>query len=52
MARLSVLRDLWAFIRLKKKYWLIPVVIVLLLVGVFLFLGEGSAVAPLIYTLF
>lgn len=52
MAKLSILREMWEFIRLKKKYWLIPVIIVLLFVGVLLFLTEGSAVAPLIYTLF
>ncbi|MCJ7587591.1 MAG: DUF5989 family protein, partial [Candidatus Aminicenantes bacterium] len=37
---------------LHKKYWLIPVIVVLLLVGVLLFLTEGSAIAPFIYTLF
>jgi competence protein ComGC len=52
MAKLSVLREMWEFIRLRKKYWLIPVIVVLLLVGVLLFLTEGSAIAPFIYTLF
>jgi len=52
MAKLSVLREMWEFIRLRKKYWLIPIVVVLLLVGVLLFLTEGSAIAPFIYTLF
>ncbi|MCJ7589671.1 MAG: DUF5989 family protein [Candidatus Aminicenantes bacterium] len=52
MAKLSVLREMWEFIRLHKKYWLIPVIVVLLLVGVLLFLTEGSAIAPFIYTLF
>ncbi|MBN2205802.1 MAG: hypothetical protein JW742_00215 [Candidatus Aminicenantes bacterium] len=52
MAKLSILREMWEFIRLKKKYWLLPVIIVLLLLGALLFLSEGSAVAPLIYTLF
>lgn len=52
MAKLSVLREMWEFIRLRKKYWLIPVIVVLLLVGILLFLTEGSAIAPFIYTLF
>jgi competence protein ComGC len=52
MAKLSILREMWQFIRLRKKYWLIPVIVVLLLVGVLLFLTEGSAIAPFIYTLF
>ena len=52
MAKLSVLREMWEFIRLRTKYWLIPVIVVLLLVGVLLFLTEGSAIAPFIYTLF
>jgi len=52
MAKLSVLREMWEFIRLRKKYWLIPVIVVLLLVGVLLFLTEGSTIAPFIYTLF
>ena len=52
MAKLSVLREMWEFIRLRKKYWLIPIVVVLLLVGILLFLTEGSAIAPFIYTLF
>lgn len=52
MAKLSVLREMWEFIRLRKKYWLIPIIVVLLLVGVLLFLTEGSAIAPFIYTLF
>jgi len=52
MAKLSVLREMWEFIRLRKKFWMIPIVVVLLLVGILLFLTEGSAIAPFIYTLF
>jgi len=46
------LRELWAFMRERKKFWLLPIILVLLLFGVLLVLTEGSAVAPFIYTLF
>jgi Family of unknown function (DUF5989) len=49
---LDLLKDLWAFLRVRKKFWLAPIVIVLLLLGVLLVLSQGSAVAPFIYTLF
>lgn len=44
--------DLWRFIRMRKKYWLLPILIVILLLGGLLVLVEGTAIAPLIYTLF
>ncbi|MCG8330521.1 MAG: DUF5989 family protein [Chitinophagales bacterium] len=46
------LKDLWHFMLERKKYWLMPVVIVLVLIGVLLVFGGSSAVAPFIYTLF
>ena len=46
------LEELWAFMRHRKKFWLFPVILVLLLLGTLLVLTEGSAVAPFIYTLF
>lgn len=49
---LDLLKDLWGFMRVRKKFWLAPVIIVMLLLGVLLVLGQGSAVAPFIYTLF
>ncbi len=52
MGRLSILGEVWEFLRVRRKYWLIPLLLVLLLVGVLLFLAEGSAIAPFIYTLF
>jgi hypothetical protein len=52
MSRLQVLREMWQFMRLNKKYWLAPIVIVLLLVGILLVVAKGSAIAPFIYTLF
>jgi hypothetical protein len=46
------LRDLWAFMRERKKFWLAPIILVLLLLGVLIVFAQGSAVAPFIYTLF
>lgn len=48
----SFLRELWAFMRERKKFWLAPIILVLLLFGALLVFTEGSAVAPFIYTLF
>ena len=50
-AESSFLSELWALIRQKKKYWLVPIVLVLLMFGVLVFLS-GTAAAPFIYTLF
>ena len=44
--------ELWAFMKERKKFWLLPIVIVLVLVGTLIVLTQGSAVAPFIYTLF
>jgi hypothetical protein len=49
---LSFLAEFWEFLRVRKKYWLMPVLIVSLLLGGLIFLTQGSAVAPFIYTLF
>lgn len=49
---LELLQDLWAFMKVRKKFWLAPIIIVLLLLGVLIVLAQGSAVAPFIYTLF
>lgn len=49
---IELLRDLWGFMKERKKFWLLPIIAVLLLVGVLLVLAQGSAVAPFIYTLF
>jgi hypothetical protein len=45
-------KDLWAFLKVRKKFWLAPVIIILLLIGVLIVIGGGSAIAPFIYTLF
>ena len=49
---LDLLKDLWAFMRQRKKFWLLPIIIVLVLLGTLIVLAQGSAVAPFIYTLF
>lgn len=49
---LELLKDLWMFMKERKKFWLAPVIVILLLLGMLLVLAQGSAVAPFIYTLF
>ena len=49
---MDLIRDLWAFMRVRKKFWLAPIVLVMVLLGVLIVLAQGSAVAPFIYTLF
>ena len=49
---LEFLIDLWGFMRARKKFWLAPIFIVLLLLGGLILLAEGTAVAPFIYTIF
>jgi Family of unknown function (DUF5989) len=49
---IDFLKELWSFMKARKKFWLLPIVIVLLLLGGLLILAQGSAVAPFIYTLF
>lgn len=45
-------KDLWDFLKVRKKWWLLPIIIVLLLVGVLIVFSSGSAIAPFVYTLF
>jgi hypothetical protein len=49
---LSFLKELWAFMRARKKFWLLPILLTMAILGGLLVLTEGSAVAPFIYTLF
>ena len=49
---LELLKDLWGFMKERKKFWLAPIIIVLLLLGLLVVFAQGSAVAPFIYTLF
>ena len=52
MSKLSIMMEFWQFLKVRKKYWLLPIVIVLLALGTLLILTEGSALAPFIYALF
>ncbi len=52
MPKLDVFGEFWAFLRQEKKFWLAPIVLVLLLFGLLLIFAQGSAIAPFIYTLF
>lgn len=49
---MSFLKELWVFLRSRKKLWLLPVIIVMLVLGGLLVLAQGSVIAPFIYTLF
>jgi len=49
---MSFLQEFWLFVRTRKKYWLLPIIIVLVVMGGLLFLAGESAVAPFVYTLF
>jgi hypothetical protein len=49
---LEFLKDLWGYMKLHKKYWLAPIILVLLVIGALLVFTQGSVVAPFIYTLF
>lgn len=49
---LDLLKDLWRFMRARKKFWLLPIIIVMLLLGALLIFAQGSVVAPFVYTLF
>ena len=49
---MELLKDFWGFLKTRKKYWLLPIIITLLLFGVLIVLTSGTAIAPFIYTLF
>ncbi len=51
-SRFTILAELWAFMKVRKKWWLGPIVFMLLLLGLLLVFTQGSALAPFIYTLF
>ena len=49
---MSFAREFWAFLRVRKKFWLLPVIVMALVFGALLILAQSSAIAPFIYTLF
>jgi hypothetical protein len=52
MAKTRILREFWRFLRVRKKYWLAPIVVVLVALSLLIVLTQGSALAPFIYSLF
>jgi hypothetical protein len=49
---MDTIKDIWGFLKTRKKFWLLPIIITLLVFGVLIVLTSGSAIAPFIYTLF
>jgi hypothetical protein len=52
MSKASTIFEIWGFLKERKKWWLAPIILFLVLIGAILVLAEGSAIAPFIYTLF
>jgi hypothetical protein len=52
MSKLSIISELWQFLKVRKKWWLAPILILLLLLGALIVLTQGSALAPFIYAIF
>lgn len=52
MGKMGLLKEFWEFLKVRKRYWLLPIVLILMLLGAIIVLSESSAVAPFIYTLF
>ncbi len=52
MSKLTIVKEFWGFLKVRKKWWLLPIVIFLALLAILVILTESSAVAPFIYTLF
>jgi hypothetical protein len=49
---IDLFKEFWDFIKVRKKYWLLPIFIILILFGILIVLSQGTAVAPFIYTIF
>lgn len=52
IGKVSILQEFWSFLRVRKKWWLAPIIVLLLTLGLILVVTEGSALAPFIYSLF
>ena len=52
MSSIGLVREFWEFMKVRKKWWLLPIIVVLVLVGSLLVFAQGSALAPFIYTIF
>lgn len=51
MSKLAIIKELWAFLRIRKKWWLLPMIIIIILFGLMLIFAQSSALSPFIYTL-
>ncbi|MBO4441002.1 hypothetical protein J5834_02695 [bacterium] len=49
---MEILKDIWGFLKVRKKFWLLPLIVILLLLGLLIVLSGSSAIAPFIYTIF
>lgn len=52
MSNTGLLRELWEFMRVRKKFWLLPIIVVMVLIGALMIFSQGSVLAPFIYTIF
>ncbi len=52
MSKMNMVGEMWAFMKVRKKWWLAPIILVMMLVGALLVFAQGSALAPFIYTIF
>jgi hypothetical protein len=52
MSKIGIIKEFWEFLKVRKRYWLAPIIIILALLGLLIIFAESSAVAPFIYTLF
>lgn len=52
MSKISIVKEFWSFLRVRKKWWLAPIVILLVLLGALIVFTQGSALAPFVYALF
>jgi hypothetical protein len=52
MSKIAIIREFWGFLKARKKWWLLPIVLFLMFLGILIIFAEGSAIAPFIYTLF
>lgn len=52
MSNTGLLKELWAFMRVRKKFWLLPIIVVMVLIGALMIVSQGSVLAPFVYTIF
>ena len=52
MSKLSVLRELWSFLKVRKRFWLVPIIVIIVFLSLLIIFAQSSTVAPFIYTLF